>query len=119
MKIQKGDSVVVISGDHAGPTPHRVVQVLAGGRKLVVEGVNRVFKHVRRGHPKSPQGGRLQVEMPIDASNVQYFCDGCKKPTRIGFRYTDDGAKERYCKRKGCGASAGTISPPRPQYAKQ
>jgi large subunit ribosomal protein L24 len=117
MKIQRGDSVVVVTGDQAGPTPHRVNQVLDGGRKLVVESINRVFKHVRRGHPKSPQGGRLNLEMPIDASNVQFYCDGCKKPTRIGFRYTDDGRKERFCRK--CGAAAGSVSPPRAKYAKQ
>ena len=117
MKIQRGDSVVVVTGDQAGPTPHRVIQVVDSGRKLVIEGINRVFKHVRRGHPKSPQGGRLNLEMPIDASNVQFYCDGCKKPTRIGFRYTADGRKERFCRK--CGAAAGTVSPPREHYAKQ
>lgn len=117
MKIQRGDSVIVVTGDQSGPTPHRVIQVLDGGRKLVIEGINRVFKHVRRGHPKSPQGGRLNLEMPIDASNVQFYCDGCKKPTRIGFRYTGDGRKERFCRK--CGAAAGSVSPPRRRYAKQ
>ena len=117
-KIQRGDSVVVVVGDDASPAPRRVISVHAGGRKLTVEGVNRAFKHVRRGHPKSPQGGRLRLEMPISSSNVQYFCQSCNRLSRLGYRYTDDGSKERFCKHKECGASAGQISPPRPQYAK-
>ena len=123
MKIKKGDLVVVTTGDDITRdekgrwTPKRVLSVIDEGSRVVVEGVRRAFKHVRRGHPKSPQGGRLQVEMPIDASNVRYYCGSCNTPTRLGYRYAADGAKERFCRK--CGASAGTISPPRPQYAKQ
>jgi large subunit ribosomal protein L24 len=120
MKIQKDDMVVVVAGDHksnAPHTPHRVVQIVEGGKRIVVEGINRVFKHVRRGHPKSPQGGRLQMEMPIATSNVMFYCGGCSKPVRIGYRYTDDGAKERYC--RSCNTTVSAISPPRSQYAKK
>ena len=117
MKIKKGDLVVVVTGDDRGPTPRKVLGVVEGGKRVVVEGVRRAFKHVRRGHPKSPQGGRLQVEMPFDASNVRYHCGACGKPTRLGYRYAADGAKERFCRK--CDASAGVISPPRPTYAKR
>jgi large subunit ribosomal protein L24 len=116
MKIHRGDSVIVICGNDAGPTPHRVVQILDGD-KVMIEGVNRVLKHVRRGHPRSPQGGRLTLEKPIHISNVKYYCHGCSKASRIGYRYTLDGRKERFC--KNCGASAGAVSPPRAKYAKQ
>jgi large subunit ribosomal protein L24 len=109
MKIRKGDSVIVIRGDDMGAAPHRVVQVVDGGKKLLVEGVNRVFKHVRRGHPKSPQGGRLNLEMPIDTSNVMLYCGSCNKGTRVGMRRSKDGAKERFCRK--CDASLGTVSP--------
>ena len=117
MKIKKNDSVVVIAGDQKGPGVHKVVSVVDGGRKLVVEKVNRAFRHVRRGHPKSPQGGRLEVELPIDASNVMLYCNSCNRPTRTGYRFTDDGAKERFCKK--CEAGMGNISPPRAAYAKK
>jgi large subunit ribosomal protein L24 len=117
MRIKQGDQVVVITGDDAGTTPHKVVEVVPGGRKIVVEGVNRVYKHVKKGHPKSPQGGRLSLERPIDVSNVQFYCSACKRGTRVGLRYTADGRKERFCRR--CNASAGAISPPRPKYAKK
>ncbi len=115
MKIRRGDMVQVIAGDDASSTPRRVVQVLNNGRKLLVEGVNRVYKHVKRGHPRSPQGGRLQLEMPIDTSNVQLYCENCGRGIRAGYRFTDDGTKERYCKK--CGASAGLVSPPKARYA--
>lgn len=111
MKIKKGDMVVVISGDDAAKAPRKVTEVLDGGQKVVVEGVNVVQKHVKRNHPKSPQGGRLRFEKPIQASNVLYYCGACNKPTRVGFRVTAEGAKERYC--KACQASAGQVSPAR------
>ncbi len=117
MKIKKGDSVVVIAGDEKSPAVRNVVSVVDGGKKVVIEGVNRAFKHVRRGHPKSPSGGRLQVELPIDASNVQLHCSACNQPTRVGYRFGDDGAKERFCRK--CGAGIGTVSPPKARYAKQ
>ncbi|WP_166820727.1 50S ribosomal protein L24 [Thalassoroseus pseudoceratinae] len=117
MKIQRGDSVIVIAGDSASSTPRSVVQVLDGGKRLVVEGINRAVKHVKRGHPKSPQGGQLQIERPIEASNVMLYCQSCSQATRVGLRYTEDGSKERFCKK--CDASAGTISPPRARYAKK
>lgn len=116
MKIHRGDTVIVIAGNDSGPTPHRVVQIV-GGDKVMIEGVNRVMKHVRKGHPRSPQGGRLTLEKPIHISNVKYYCQSCSAASRIGYRYADDGSKERFCKK--CGTSAGTISPPRPKYAKK
>lgn len=116
MRIRRGDSVVVITGDDSGDTPRKVIQVIGGGKKLVIEGVNRVHKHVRRGHPKNPQGGRLQFEMPVDASNVLYHCATCNKGVRLGSRYTDDGTKERFC--KSCRTGVGVISPARARYAK-
>lgn len=111
MRIRKGDMVVILAGDDAGTTPHKVIQVLDGGKKLVIEGVNSVFKHVRRGHPKSPSGGRLALDLPIDSSNVALYCNSCHKGTRVGFRFTADGTKERFCRK--CGASAGTVGGPR------
>ena len=116
MKIRKGDQVVVTSGNDKGATPRRVTSVTKDGQKLVVAGVNVVYKHVKRGHPKAPSGGRLEIEMPISASNVMYYCDSCGKPSRLGYRYSDDGAKERFCKR--CDTSAGAVSPARAKYAK-
>lgn len=115
MKIKRGDHVVVIAGDYKGDTPRLVEQVLDNGQKVVVEGVNLVYKHVRRGHPKSPQGGRLRKEMPIQSSNVMYYCSSCNKGVKLGLRYTANGAKERFC--RSCQKTVGQVSPPRPAHA--
>jgi len=117
MKIKRGDMVLVIAGDDKSDTPRTVEQVLDGGKKVVIEGVNLVYKHVRRGHPKSPQGGRLRMEKPIQSSNVMYFCSGCNQGVRLGLRYTENGAKERFCRK--CSKTVGQVSPPRPAYAKK
>lgn len=117
MKIRRGDMVQVLVGDQAGKEPRKVLEIVQDGEKLVVEGVNRVFKHVKKGHPKSPQGGRLSKEMPISMSNVQLFCRACNRGVRVGFKYAEDGSKSRVCKK--CGADLGRVSPPRPRYAKK
>ena len=79
--------------------------------KLVVEGVNRVYKHVRRSQ-KNPQGGRLSKEMPIPISNVLLVCTACGTADPHWAPATcADGAKERYCKK--CKAANGVIAPPR------
>jgi large subunit ribosomal protein L24 len=116
MLIKEGDSVVVIAGNDRSDTVRTVVQVDRERGKALVEGVNLVWKHVRRSQ-KYPQGGRLSKEMPVDISNLKYYCSSCSKGVRIGARYLDDGSKERFCKK--CGSSAGKIAPARPAYAKK
>jgi large subunit ribosomal protein L24 len=111
MKIKRGDKVVVISGDQASKTPHKVSQVLEGGNQLLIEGINRVLKHVKRGHPKSPQGGRLNLEMPIDTCKVMFYCDSCNKGVRVGFRFQPNGTKERFC--KSCKTALGVVGRPK------
>jgi large subunit ribosomal protein L24 len=115
MWIKANDTVRVISGEDRGSTA-KVLRVNRKAGKLVVEGVNRVYKHVKRSQ-KNPQGGRLSKEMPIAASNVQLVCEACGAATRVGVRHLPDGAKERYCKK--CGASNGQVSPPKARYAKK
>jgi len=114
MKIHTGDTVKVISGESAGKVA-RVSSVDHEKGRVVVEGVNMVHKHVRKSQ-RNPQGGRLRLEMPIDVSNVMVICPKTNKPSRVGFRYLEDGSKERYA--KASGASLGIISPPRKAYAK-
>ena len=115
MHIRVNDTVEVITGDDRG-TRAKVVNVDRTAGKLTVEGVNRVYKHVRRSE-RNPQGGRLSMEMPVQLSNVLLVCQACSAATRTGARYLDDGSKERFCKK--CGAGIGQISPARVRYAKQ
>lgn len=114
MRIRVNDMVLVIAGDDEG-VRGRVLSIDKRADRVVVEGVNRVYKHMRRSQ-RNPQGGRLSKEMPVPASNLMVICPQTNRPTRVGIRYLADGAKERYAKCSG--ASLGTISPPRPAHAK-
>ena len=114
MHIRVDDIVEVMTGDDRG-SRGKVLHVKHHAGKLTVEGVSRVYKHIRRSQ-QNPQGGRLSKEMPIRLSNVLLVCQSCKSPTRTGARYLDDGSKERYCKK--CGSGNGLISPPKAAYAK-
>ena len=108
MHIRVDDVVEVITG--ADKIRARVLKVLRGEGRIIVEGVNRVYRHIRRSQ-KNPQGGRLSKEMPVDISNVMLVCTSCNQATRTGARFRDDGTKERYCKK--CEAAIGIIAPPR------
>lgn len=115
MHIRVNDIVQVTTGDDRG-VRGKVLRVDRQAGKLIVEGVNRVYKHVRRSQ-RNPQGGRLSKEMPLPLANVQLVCPKCGKASRAGARYQDDGRKERYCRK--CGAGTGELSPPRAAYAKK
>jgi large subunit ribosomal protein L24 len=120
MIIRKDDIVEVITGDDAGGPKNRktarVLRVLHDKNKVVVEGVNRVYKHLKPSR-QNPQGGRLSKEMPIDVSNVMLYCSTCRRGVRVGRRYNDDGRKERYC--KSCTNSLGFLSKAREAYAQR
>ncbi len=115
MLIRKDDLVVVITGDDKGPEPRKVLRAMPAKNKIVVEGVNRVYKHLKPSQ-KNPQGGRLSKEMPVDVSNVMLYNPAVRHGVRVGVRFTDSGQKERYCKKTG--ASLGTLGPVKPARAK-
>jgi large subunit ribosomal protein L24 len=107
MLIRTGDTVEVIAGNDRGQKS-RVIKVDRTVGKAIVEGVNGVKKHIRRSQ-KYPQGGVLKKDMPVQLSNLMYFCPSCSAAARLGARFLDDGSKERFCKK--CSASAGQIAP--------
>src|SRR5256714_9342338 len=113
MLIRTGDTVEVIGGNDRGQKS-KVLKVDRSTGKAVVEGVNRVKKHIRRSQ-KYPQGGVLSKEMPVQLSNVKYFCPSCNTAARLGARFLEDGSKERFCKK--CGGSAGQIAPAKAAHA--
>jgi large subunit ribosomal protein L24 len=115
MHIRKDDQVVVIAGDDKGSEPRKVLRALPTAGKVVVEGVNRVYKHLKPS-AKNQQGGRLSKEMPIDASNVLLYCPTCRRGVRVGYRFDDEGRKERYC--KAGGEVLGTLGPAKTARAK-
>jgi large subunit ribosomal protein L24 len=105
LKVQ--DTVVIITGADRSKQG-KILKIDREKNKVIVEGVGRVWKHVRKSQ-KNPQGGRLNKEMPISASNVMFIDPSTGQPTRLGVRFLADGSKERYAKKSGKGA--GVIRP--------
>lgn len=109
MLIKVDDIVCVIAGADIG-VRGKVLKVDRRKNRVTVEGVARVYKHVKPSQ-KNPQGGRLSKEMPVHASNLMLIDPKTNEPTRVGVRVLDDGSKERFSKKSG--ASMGQISPPK------
>ncbi len=109
MLIKVNDTVVMLSGRDKGQTG-KVIKVDRANNKLIVEGLNKIFKHVKKSQ-RNPQGGRLSRESFIDASKVMLVCPKTGKPTRIGVRVLADGSKERYSKKSG--ETISVVSPPK------
>ncbi|MDI3316684.1 MAG: 50S ribosomal protein L24 [Bacillota bacterium] len=99
LSVRKGDLVQVLSGKDAGKRG-KILRTLPRLRRVVVEGVNVAKKH-RKPTPQVMQGGIVEQENPIDASNVMLVCPHCDRPTRVAHRVLDDGRKVRTCKRCG------------------
>ena len=101
MKIRKGDTVLVISGPDKG-AQGKVIEAYPQRDKVLVEGVNRIKKHVANSAPErgAESGGIVTQEAPIHVSNVMVV-DSDGNPTRIGYRFDEDGKKIRVSKRNG------------------
>jgi large subunit ribosomal protein L24 len=95
-KIRRGDEVVVISGRNKGQRGTVRLNHIKEDR-VVIEGVNIIIKHIRRGTAR--QAGRVEVEGPLHVSNVMLICPSCKAPTRVGVRANADEKNERFCKK--------------------
>ena len=96
MRVRVGDQVAVVRGNHRGKRG-RVSRILPDVGKVVVEGVNIIVKHIKRGRAR--QAGRVEMEGPLHVSNVMLICPSCKKPTRVGVRDDASGKNERFCKK--------------------
>jgi large subunit ribosomal protein L24 len=95
-KIRTGDEVLVTSGRNKGQRG-KVRQNLIDRDRVVIEGVNIVKKHIKRGRAR--QAGIVEVEAPLHVSNVRLICPNCGQPTRVGVREGAAGKNERYCKK--------------------
>ena len=98
-RIRKGDNIVVIAGrdkGKRGTVLRRVDKDL-----LVVEGVNRVKKHLRPNPMKGQTGGIADKDMPIQISNVALFNPQTQKADRVGVKLLEDGRKVRVFKSNG------------------
>ncbi len=96
MKIRKGDTVEVISGDDRG-TRGSVHRVFPAEGRVLVSGVNLVKKHQRRTGDVRTQVGIIEREAPISVSNVALVCPRCNEVTRVGYQIQEDGTKVRVC----------------------
>ena len=91
--IKKGDMVEIVAGEAKGSTG-RILRVIPRKNSVVIEGLNRRYKHVRPSQ-KHPQGGRIQVEQPIHMSNVLPVSTKTSKGTRVRFETDGKGLKNR------------------------
>ena len=99
MHVRRGDIVEVISGEEKGKRG-RVLRIMSKKKRLVVEGVNFVIKHVRQSQ-RTVEAGRVEKEGSISISNVLPVCEKCGRGVRIGYRI-EDNKKVRHCRSKGC-----------------
>ncbi|MCG8361437.1 MAG: 50S ribosomal protein L24 [Kiloniellales bacterium] len=97
-KIRKGDRVVVVTGREKGKTGD-VIRVLRADDRVLVQGVNMVKRHTRPSQLSA--GGIIEKEAPLHISNVAHIDPKTSEPTRVGYRFTDDGRKVRFAKRSG------------------
>jgi large subunit ribosomal protein L24 len=98
-KIRKGDEVVVIAGKDKGKRGTVLSRVDA--EHVVVEGINRVKKHVKPNPVKGVTGGVVDKDMPLHISNVSLYNPATKKADRVGFKLLEDGTKKRIFRSSG------------------
>lgn len=95
-KIRSGDEVLVTAGRNKGQRGTVRVNLIDRDR-VVIEGVNIVKKHIKRGRAR--QAGIVEVEAALHVSNVRLVCPSCGEATRVGVRPNAAGKNERYCKK--------------------
>ena len=98
-RIRKNDQVIVLTGKDKGKRG-TVLRVLEDDH-LVVEGVNRVKKHQKPNPMRNIQGGIVEKEMPIQASNIALYNIATQKADRVGYKVLEDGRKVRVYKSNG------------------
>ena len=98
-QVKKGDRVVVLAGRDKGKQGE-VLKVLPKEHRVVVQGVMVVKRH-QKASARNPEGGIVTKEAPVDVSNVAHLDPKDDRPTRVGFRFLEDGRKVRYAKRSG------------------
>jgi large subunit ribosomal protein L24 len=96
LKIKKGDTVQAVKGKDKGKKG-KVLSVLAGEGRIIVEGVNLAKKAMRKTQTNQ-QGGIVSIERPLNIANVMYFCKACSHASRVGFKMQEDKTKVRFCK---------------------
>ncbi|QZN92660.1 50S ribosomal protein L24 [Limosilactobacillus panis] len=98
MFIKTGDKVRVIAGKDKGKEGN-VKKIFAAQNRVIVEGINKVKKHQKPSNA-NPNGGVIDTEAAISASNVMLIDPSTNEPTRVGFKFVD-GKKVRFAKKSG------------------
>ncbi|RIV24583.1 50S ribosomal protein L24 [Alicyclobacillaceae bacterium I2511] len=99
MQVKKGDKVVVIAGKDKGKSG-RVLVVFPKTQRLIVEGVQLMKRHTKP-NAAHPEGGIIEKEASIHVSNVQLTDPKTGAPTRVGYKFLEDGTKVRFAKKSG------------------
>jgi len=97
-KLKKGDKVVVLAGRDKGKEGE-ILRVMPSEGRAIVSGVNMVIRHTRQ--TQTQQGGRLSKEAALDLSNIALVDPKDGGPTRVGFKFLEDGTKVRFAKKSG------------------
>ena len=97
-KLKKGDRVVVLAGRDKGKEGE-ILRMFRDDGRAIVGGVNMVIRHTRQ--TQNAQGGRLSKELPINLSNIALVDPRDGGPTRVGFKFLEDGTKVRFAKKSG------------------
>ncbi len=97
LHVRKDDKVKVISGKDRGKEG-KILKVFPQEGRVIVKGVSIIKKHMKPSQD-NPEGGIIEKEAPIDASNVMLICNNCGAPSRTGKKILDNGDKVRFCKK--------------------
>lgn len=101
LHIKTGDTVVLLTGDAKDKKKSgKVLEVSPKEGKVIVEGLNKVKKHVKPRKAGDPSG-IIETESAVYACKVQLVCPKCNKNTRVGTKFYEDGKKDRMCKKCG------------------
>ncbi|XVN41300.1 MAG: 50S ribosomal protein L24 [Rickettsia endosymbiont of Argas persicus] len=98
LKVKKGDEVVVITGKYKGKKG-KILKVLPVENKIIVSGVNLVKKHTKP--TQTSEGGIITKELPIHISNVAHIDPKTGNPTKVAFKFLENGSKVRIAKKSG------------------
>jgi large subunit ribosomal protein L24 len=109
MHVRTGDEVLVISGKNKGQRG-KITRAIPEQNRVVVENVNMVKKHMKARGPRQ-RGGIIEVEAPLDASNVMLICPNCGKAARTGDRILEGEGKVSRRKVRYCKACDGDVVP--------
>ncbi len=99
LKVRRDDTVQVMTGRELGKRG-KVREVRPDAGKVIVADVNIAKRHMKPGR-QARQAGIIDVEQPLDISNVAVVCQKCDRPTRVAIRQLDSGQRVRVCKRCG------------------